>query len=162
MTESRGQGFADVLVAGAAQRDLIASPASTHDARRGHGRVRRAQRPRRRPRRAAAGPSALPSGRQTYRTYEDIQAELKELVEEHPDTRAPVVIGKTFQGRDIQGVEIANNVNANDGRPTFFLMGLHHAREWPSEEAAMEYATMLADPDARRPRRRAAARPSAR
>ena len=35
----------------------------------------------------------------------------------------PVVIGKTFQGRDIEGVEIANNVKADDGRPTFFLMG---------------------------------------
>jgi hypothetical protein len=53
------------------------------------------------------------------------------------------VIGQTFQGRDISGVEIARNVSAPDGRPTYFLMGAHHAREWPSAEAAMEFATMM-------------------
>jgi hypothetical protein len=55
----------------------------------------------------------------------------------------PVVLGQTFQGRDISGVEIARDVAGHDGRPTYFLMGAHHAREWPSAEAAMEFATMM-------------------
>ena len=149
VTEEQGLGFADVLVAGAAQRDLIAASGLDATTRvadmtaygRRSDRIDAG-------RMAAAGRSPLPSGRETYRTYEDVQTELKALVEKHPDTVRPVVIGKTFQGRDIEGVEIADNVNADDGRPVFFLMGLHHAREWPSEEAAMEYATMLADPNA--------------
>ncbi len=33
--------------------------------------------------------------------------------------------------------------NGDDGRPVFFLMGVHHAREWPSAEAAMEFAQLL-------------------
>src|SRR3954451_1730383 len=149
VTHERGQDFADVLVAGDAQRNLIARSgldATTRVAdmtafgRRSDATDARLA--------ATGARSALPSGRETYRTYEDVQTELKALVEKHPDTVRPVVIGKTFQGRDIQGIEIADNVNAEDGRPTFFLMGLHHAREWPSEEAAMEYATMLADPNA--------------
>jgi hypothetical protein len=148
ITHERGQNFADVLVAGDAQRNLIARSgldATTRVAdmtaygRRSDAADARAA--------ATGARSSLPSGRETYRTYEDIQTELKALVEKHPDTVRPVVIGKSFQGRDIQGVEIADNVNASDGRPVFFLMGLHHAREWPSEEAAMEYATMLADPN---------------
>jgi hypothetical protein len=148
VTHERGAGFADVLVAGAAQRRLLAASgldATTRVADMGaYGRASdRAD-----ARRAALGRSALPSGRQTYRDYSDVQTELKALVEKHPDTVRPVVIGKTFQGRDIEGVEIADNVKADDGRPVYFLMGLHHAREWPSEEAAMEYATMLADPNA--------------
>ena len=92
----------------------------------------------------AAATSPLPSGRTTYRTYEDIQGELKKLVADHPDTVRPVILGKTYQGREISGVEIAKNVAATDGRPTFFLMGEHHAREWPSAEIAMEWATLLA------------------
>jgi hypothetical protein len=55
-----------------------------------------------------------------------------------------VTIGTSFQGREISGVEIAEGVKADDGRPTFFLMGVHHAREWPSAEAAMEFAHLLA------------------
>ena len=52
----------------------------------------------------------------------------------------------SYQGRPLDGVEIANNVrNSNDdGRPVFLLVALHHAREWPSAEAAMEFAWMLA------------------
>src|SRR4051812_34582760 len=149
VTHERGQDFADVLVAGDAQRNLIARSGLDATTRvadmTAFGRKSDATDARG----AAAGTrSALPSGRETYRTYEDVQTELKALVEKHPDSVRPVVIGKTFQGRDIQGVEIADNVNANDGRPVYFLMGLHHAREWPSEEAAIEYATMLADPAA--------------
>jgi hypothetical protein len=104
---------------------------------------------RRKARAAAASP--LPSGRDTYRLYEDIQAELKKLATEHPDIVKPVILGKSYQGREIAGLEIADDVNADDtGRPVFFLMAVHHAREWPAAEIAMEWATLLAtskDPD---------------
>ncbi|MEA2168155.1 MAG: hypothetical protein QOF76_1455 [Solirubrobacteraceae bacterium] len=104
----------------------------------------------RRKARAAAADSPLPSGRDTYRLYEDIQADLKKLAADHPDIVKPIIIGKSYQGRELSGLEIADDVNAKDGRPTFFLMGVHHAREWPSAEIAMEWATLLAtskDPD---------------
>jgi Zinc carboxypeptidase len=148
VTHERGMGFADVLVAGDAQRRLLAASGLDTTTRVTDMAAYARASDRADARRAALGRSALPSGRQTYRDYSDVQTELKALVEKHPDTVRPVVIGKTFQGRDIEGVEIADNVKADDGRPVFFLMGLHHAREWPSEEAAMEYATMLADPSA--------------
>jgi hypothetical protein len=149
VTHERGVDFADVLVAGDAQRALIARSGLDATTRVADMNTFAASSDATDARRAAtAGRSALPSGRETYRTYEDVQTELKALVEQHPDTVRPVVIGKTFQGRDIQGVEIADHVKADDGRPVYFLMGLHHAREWPSEEAAMEYATMLANPNA--------------
>ncbi len=35
-------------------------------------------------------------------------------------------------------------MRGNDGRPVFLLMGLHHAREWPSGEHAIEFAFDLA------------------
>src|SRR4051812_20014528 len=94
---------------------------------------------------AAAAASALPSGRTGYRQYDDIQAELKKIVADHPGLARPVTLPKkSFQGRDINGVEITQNVNAtDDGKPIFFLMGAHHAREWPSAEIPLEFALYL-------------------
>ena len=43
-------------------------------------------------------------------------------------------------------MEIASNVNRDDdGRPAYVVMGVHHAREWPSAEVSMEFALDLAD-----------------
>ena len=149
VTESRGAGWADVLVAGADQTALLArSGLRARDA------VSRTSTPRRPaaagPTRATPPPWAPPArrcprgGRSTAATRRS-RPTSRSSSSDHPDLVRPVTIGKTFQGRDIQGVEIAKNVNAADGRPTFFLMGEHHAREWPSEEIAMEYATLLAN-----------------
>jgi dihydroneopterin aldolase len=90
--------------------------------------------------------SALPSGRTTYRHYPDIQADLKKLVKKHKGLVKPLTLPvKTFQGRDIAGVEITERVKARDnGKPIFWLMAEHHAREWPSAEAATEFAIYLA------------------
>ena len=90
--------------------------------------------------------SALPSGRETYRVLQDYQDELKALAEDNPGLVKPVVLPKrSFQGRELMGVEIAKNVEAkDDGRPVYFVMGMHHAREWPSAESALEFAHLLA------------------
>jgi hypothetical protein len=45
----------------------------------------------------------------------------------------------------MQGVELSDAVSAkDDGKPVYMLVGLHHAREWPSAEIAMEFAWLLA------------------
>ena len=50
---------------------------------------------------------------------------------------------KTWGGKDVLGIEITENVTANDGKPAFFNMGVHHAREWPAGELTMEWAYEL-------------------
>ncbi len=51
---------------------------------------------------------------------------------------------RRFQGRDITGIEVTDNVGAaDDGKPIFFLMGEHHAREWPSAEIPVEMGLYL-------------------
>jgi PKD repeat protein len=93
-----------------------------------------------------AVPAALPSGRSTYRVYEDYINEMNALADDPGNAglvrRVP--IGQTFEGRQIFGLEIAEDVQrTDDGRPAYVNMGLHHAREWPSGEFPMEFAIDL-------------------
>src|SRR4051812_39362271 len=146
VTESRGPDFVDVIVDGQAQIARLKQMGLKYTVRETDMEAldrRAAQADARYSARVAASP--LPTGRTEYRNYDDIQAELKDIATKHPDTVKPFVIGTSFQGREIQGLEIANNVKGDDGRPVFFLMGTHHAREWPSAEMVMEFAHLLAD-----------------
>jgi hypothetical protein len=88
---------------------------------------------------------AVPSGRETYREYEDFGNELKALVEKYPTLARSVALpGTSFQGRVTEGIEIGRDVNApEDGRPVYLTVGMHHAREWPSAEISMEWAYYL-------------------
>ncbi len=86
----------------------------------------------------------LPSGQNTYRRLFDYSEDMKRLVREHPDLVRPITLNHlTYEGRPVEGVEIATNPTARDGRPVFLQMGVHHAREWPSGEHAMEWAYEL-------------------
>ncbi|MCW3010505.1 MAG: cpt [Solirubrobacterales bacterium] len=99
----------------------------------------------------AGGPSlraagdTMPSGRTEYRRLADYEADMKKLVEQNPGLVKPIVLkNKTIEGRAVNGIEITRDVNVvNDGKPVFLQMGVHHAREWPSGEHAMEWAFEL-------------------
>jgi hypothetical protein len=86
--------------------------------------------------------SPLPSGRTGYRTLEDYNTEMRELAKENPGLVKRFQLRRpTLDGRTVYAVEIGHRVRRPaSGAPTFLLMGLHHAREWPSGELAMEFA----------------------
>jgi hypothetical protein len=87
----------------------------------------------------------LPSGRTSYRHYDDYLTDLKAMVDENPGVVRPVTLPvKTLEGRDIVGVEIARDVNrTDDGRPVYVQIGVHHAREWPAGESTIEFGIDL-------------------
>jgi hypothetical protein len=89
--------------------------------------------------------SALPSGRDAYRRLNDYSEDLKKLVDENPGLVRPITLPhETWEGRKVEGVEITTGVdNLRDGKPVFLQMGVHHAREWPSGEHAIEWAFEL-------------------
>ena len=91
------------------------------------------------------GARALPSGRTgTYRRLADYTQEMKTLVAQNPGLVKPITLPfKTWTGMSVEGIEITTDVNARDGKPVFLQMGVHHAREWPSAEHAMEWAYEL-------------------
>ena len=85
--------------------------------------------------------STLPSGRTTYRVLEDFGEEIDQLAADNPDLVKRISVGESVEGRDLTGVEIGVGVNEpEDGRPVFLMFGNHHAREWPSAEAPIEFA----------------------
>jgi hypothetical protein len=146
VTHNHGQGFADVVSFGAADRTKLLLGGFTWDVRNADlgATTRRALRVKLSAR-AAQAAAALPSGRTAYRTLADYQADLKKLADDHPGLVAPLEIGRSIEDVPIQGVEIAKDVaRGDDGRPILALFGLHHAREWPSGEMPMEFATDLA------------------
>lgn len=91
---------------------------------------------------ASVSTSDLPSGRTSYRTLADYNAEMQTLADENPDLVELIELPhQSIEGKTIYGIEIAQDVGVvDDERPTFLLMGLHHAREWPSGEHTMEFA----------------------
>jgi hypothetical protein len=90
--------------------------------------------------------SPLPSGRDGYRTLADYESDMAMLAEKYPKiVKLFSLPHPTLDGKTVQAVEIGQGVQGPDtGKPTFVLMGLHHAREWPSGENAMEFAVDLA------------------
>jgi hypothetical protein len=88
--------------------------------------------------------SSLPSGRTTYRRMFDYSEEMKALAEQNPDLVSYFTLPEqTYEGRPVEGIEITTHPENEDGKPVFLNMGLHHAREWPSGEHAMEWAYEL-------------------
>lgn len=86
--------------------------------------------------------SALPSGRDTYRTLDDYESEMKTLAQRHHGLIKRITLPHpTLDGRTVHGLEIGTDVtHPESGRPTLLMLGLHHAREWPSGEHTMEFA----------------------
>jgi hypothetical protein len=142
LTEHAGPGFVEVVLHGTRDANLLRSRGFTFtveiadlvarridNARKDASYVRATTR------------SALPSGRTTYRRLADYEADLKRLAVENPGlVKLFTLPNASLEGRAVMGVEITRNVNVEDGKPVFLNMGVHHAREWPSGEHAMEWA----------------------
>ena len=84
--------------------------------------------------------------RADYRVLTDYNTEMAELAEKNPKlVKLLTLPHKTTEGRDVFGLEIANNVKSDDGRPVLYVDGIHHAREWPAGEYPMIYAHYLVE-----------------
>ena len=81
-----------------------------------------------------------------YRHLADYNAEMAELAEKNPSLVKLFEMKRpSLEGRTIYGLEIAADVKSEDGRPIFYMDGVHHAREWPASEFTMLYAHFLTE-----------------
>ncbi len=85
--------------------------------------------------------TGMPSGRTTYRTYDQIVADMQSLADANPTMVAiKTAPYKSVEGRTIKYLEITNNVAASDGKPVFFNMGAIHGNETAAAEDSLEFA----------------------
>ena len=136
ITERVDPRSSDVVLHGARDRDKLIGAGLTYKA---------LVRPRRMERSDDVASSALPGGvRTTYRRLADYGNEMKALALANPDIVRPFTLAHaSWLGRPVEGLEITTNPNARDGKPVFLMIGLHHAREWPSGELTLEWAYEL-------------------
>jgi hypothetical protein len=104
---------------------------------------------------AAPAPIAMPGPDRTdYRHLADYNAEMEKLAKKNKGLVKLFEMKRpSLEGRPVFGVEIAHDVDAKDGRPIFYIDGIHHAREWPAAEYLMVFIHDLVekygkDPDA--------------
>jgi hypothetical protein len=95
-------------------------------------------------------PGENPGG---YRTLEQFNADLMALVTRFPDSARLITLPlRTREGRTVYGIEIAKDVAKVDGRPVWYMDGIHHAREWPSGENTIMFAFELLENPQKDPR----------
>jgi len=83
----------------------------------------------------------VPGERTAYRTLAEMDADLDDLASRFPDkARVFSLPHKSHEGRTVRGIEIASNVSKRDGRPVFYMDGIHHSREWPALEMPIMFA----------------------
>ena len=142
LTEHARGGFRDVVLATPAQGAVLRAAGLNYRIRiadLGAYSVQRARADRQFARTHQT--TALPSGRNTYRRLPDYIAEMRQLADNDPKlVRHFTMPNRTYEGRRIHGLEIGPARARREGRPAFLMLGLHHAREWPSGEHAMEWA----------------------
>ena len=86
-----------------------------------------------------------------YRGYSEIRTILLQTVADHPEIAAIYDIGDSWEktegiaDRDILAIKISDNVAEDEDEPEFLLVALHHAREWPTSETAVQIITNLTD-----------------
>lgn len=81
-----------------------------------------------------------------YRRLTDYNNEMAELAKKNPSlVKLFEMEQPSLEGRTIYGLEIAADVKSEDGRPIFYMDGVHHAREWPASEFTMMYAHFLVE-----------------
>lgn len=90
-----------------------------------------------------AAPSAGPPVDYYYRNYTEVKDILLQTASDHAEIAAVYDIGDSWEktaalaDRDILAIKISDNVEVEEDEPEFLLVALHHAREWPTHETAL-------------------------
>lgn len=80
-----------------------------------------------------AGSDSAPPQLDKYRTFDEINEFLTNILLDYENVTSEVVIGKSFEGREIRGIRISfNNETENSTKLAILVDGGIHAREWVS------------------------------
>ncbi|WP_433328810.1 M14 family metallopeptidase [Spirillospora sp. CA-294931] len=73
----------------------------------------------------------------SYHTYDETLKELDAVVSAHPEIAKKFTVGKSFEGREIVGLKISDNVAQDENEPEVFFNANIHARERLTNEQAL-------------------------
>lgn len=94
---------------------------------------------------ASAVAAGEPSGYEYFHTYAEVKAEIDAAVAEHPGIAQRFSMGMSYEGRQIWGVKISDNVDSDEDEPEVFVVGQLHGNERASGEMALYLAELLVD-----------------
>ncbi|MBU7011117.1 MAG: hypothetical protein HXS46_10530 [Theionarchaea archaeon] len=80
-----------------------------------------------------------------YYTYPEVVDELPQIESDHSSIAKTFSIGTSYEGRDIPGIKISDNVATNESEPEVFICAMHHAREAATVNVAMYIINYLTD-----------------
>lgn len=81
-----------------------------------------------------------------YRNYADIKDALFTIERQHSSIAKVYDIGDSWEktqsisDRDILALKVSDKVLSDEDEPEVMIVGLHHAREWPTSETVLEIA----------------------
>jgi carboxypeptidase T len=93
----------------------------------------------------SAQPSPYAAG---YHSFEEVEKEIAEIAERHPDIVKKISLGKSPEGRDIWALKITQNAQDDTSHKSgIVITGCHHAREWMTVEAPLKVINDLTASD---------------
>jgi murein tripeptide amidase MpaA len=94
---------------------------------------------------SAAADTVKPPGFEYFHTYAENEQIIDDAVAAHPTIAMKFSIGRSYEGREIWGIKISDNVATDENEPEVFIHGLTHARERASNEMALYLIQLLTD-----------------
>jgi hypothetical protein len=92
-----------------------------------------------------AAAADFPAKDSRYHNFTEMSADIHAVEAAHPDIVDVFSLGKSYQGRDIWGAKISDNVDTDEPEAEVLFDALHHAREHMTVEQALYLLHLLAD-----------------
>jgi murein tripeptide amidase MpaA len=87
----------------------------------------------------------FPPADSAYHNYAEMTAVMNQVVSDHPSIARKVVIGRSYEGREIIAVKISDNVATDEAEPEVLYNAQQHAREHLTQEMAIYLANLFTD-----------------
>lgn len=94
---------------------------------------------------AAATPFDFPPADSGYHNYAEMTADVNALVAAHPAIASKFTYGTSYEGRQLIGIKISDNVGTDENEPEVLFTAHQHAREHLTVEMALYIMHLLAD-----------------
>jgi carboxypeptidase T len=80
-----------------------------------------------------------------YHNYAELTAEVDKVVADHPELASKFSVGTSYEGRDLMGIKISDNVGTDEAEPEVLFTHHQHAREHLTVEMAVYLLNTLTD-----------------